>query len=115
MRAVSFEKAGRDPDLQFACKLLHRANAGMVRGWTGGDELLLVLYSAEIGAFKQLGRKDDLCALARSLADEVGDGSDVGVDIAPEFELERGDGDPGHSGDLYRRTPNRARMAVIAK
>jgi hypothetical protein len=63
--------------------------------------MLLVLDPAEIGAFEQLGRKHDLRALARPLADEVGDISDIARRVLGEGKLQRGDGDFCHFGTCW--------------
>ena len=99
--AVELEVAGRDPQVELVGELLHRNDRGVFGHDAGGGEVVLVLRAAEIGAFEQLGRKDDLCAFARRLANEVGDVGDVALRVFGKRELERGDGEFGHLGTCW--------------
>ena len=66
------------------------------------DEQPLVLDAAEIGAFEQLRRQDDLRPFVRGFADQLGDLGDVFGLWAGQGELQGGDGDFGHAGAFRR-------------
>jgi hypothetical protein len=74
----------------------------MLGGRPSLREQALVLDAAEIGAFEQLGRQDNLGALAGGLAHQLAYRADVRVGVVGERELERGDGELGHRGYLVR-------------
>jgi hypothetical protein len=96
MRAVGFEEAGRDMDLQFAGKCLHRLYRRMFGGRLGIGEQALVLDPAEILAFEQFGRQDHLRPARGGFANEARDMGDVAVDIGGEAQLEGCNGNLGH-------------------
>ena len=96
MRAVRLEEAGRDGDLERLGERLHREHRLVFADRGGVGEEAFILDAAEILAFEQLGRENDLRALRRGLVDEARDVGDVAVDVGREAQLQRGDGDLGH-------------------
>jgi hypothetical protein len=87
---VRLEEAGRDEHPQLRSKALHRSHRGMLFNRKGTLEMRLVLRAAEIMAFEQLRRQDQLGAFAGRLADQVRHGSDILLYVIAERELQRG-------------------------
>ncbi len=96
MVLIRLEKAGRDVDLEFRRKTLHRLHRRMLRRRQSAGEMALVLGAAEIMAFEQFGREDQLGALAGRLAHQLGDGGDILLDRVREGELKGGNFDLAH-------------------
>ena len=97
MRAVGLEEAGRDVDRELVGQPLHRQHRRMLVHRPGAGEQALILDAAEIMPLEQFGRQDHLRPARGRLADEIGDGGDVGVHLVGKRELEGGDGDRGHA------------------
>ena len=96
MLAVALEEAGRDIDLQFLGQRLHCGDGGMLVQGQGAGEQRLVLDRAEIGAFEQFGRQDDLRPARGGLAHGVGHLFDILGHVLAKGELQGGDGHLGH-------------------
>ena len=56
----------------------------------GASEEAFLLRLAEIVAFEQFGRQDDLRAVLRRLSHEDRDGLDIGINVIRQSELEGG-------------------------
>ncbi len=96
MVPIRLEKAGRDVDLEFRRKALHRLHRRMLTRRQGASEVALVLSPAEITAFEQFGREDQLGALASRVAHQLGDGGDILLGHVREGELKGGNFDLAH-------------------